>query len=57
MALQRKGENIQDGLAAWHKKAAGNCSIDYAFHQIMGDIHEQSLKDLHRLHPRFPLPG
>ena len=46
MALQRKGENIQDGLAQWHRKAEGNCSIDYAFHQIIGDVNEQSLKDM-----------
>ena len=46
MALQRQGENIQEGLATWHKKAEGNCSIDYAFHQIMGGVDEQSLKDM-----------
>ena len=31
-AVQRYGEVVQDGLAAWHAKAAGNCHIDYAFH-------------------------
>jgi dihydropyrimidinase len=46
MALQRYGENVQDGLATWHRKAEGNCSIDYAFHQIMGGVDEQSLKDM-----------
>ncbi|MBU3703205.1 MAG: amidohydrolase family protein, partial [Ilumatobacteraceae bacterium] len=46
MALQRYGENVQDGLATWHRKAEGNCSIDYAFHQIIGGIDEQSLKDM-----------
>ncbi|MBM3729539.1 MAG: dihydropyrimidinase [Actinobacteria bacterium] len=46
MALQRYGENVQDGLATWHRKAEGNCSIDYAFHQIIGGIDDQSLKDM-----------
>ena len=46
MAVQRYGENVQDGLAEWHRKAAGNCAVDYAFHQIIGGIDEQSLKDL-----------
>src|SRR3954470_6375909 len=35
-AIQRTGERVQDGLAAWHEKAAGNCAIDYGFHQIIG---------------------
>ena len=46
MALQRYGENVQQGLATWHKKAEGNCSIDYAFHQIIGGIDDQSLADM-----------
>ena len=28
-AVQRTGEVVQDGLAAWHGKADGNCAIDY----------------------------
>jgi len=32
-AIQRTGERIQDGLAAWHEKAGGNCAIDYGFHE------------------------
>jgi dihydropyrimidinase len=35
--VQRYGENVQESLATWHKKAAGNCSIDYAFHLIVSD--------------------
>ena len=46
MALQRYGENVQQGLATWHRKAEGNCSIDYAFHQIIGGVDDQSLKDM-----------
>src|SRR5215468_3036094 len=43
-AVQRTGEVVQDGLAAWHTKADGNCAIDYGFHMIIGDITEDSLK-------------
>jgi dihydropyrimidinase len=46
MSLQRYGENVQDGLARWHAKAEGNCAVDYAFHQIIGGIDDQSLKDM-----------
>ena len=43
-AVQRTGENVQDGLADWHAKADGNCAIDYGFHQIIGGVDEESLK-------------
>jgi len=46
MALQRYGENVHEGLAEWHRKAAGNCAVDYAFHQIVDAADEQSLKDM-----------
>ena len=46
MAVQRYGENVHEGLAEWHRKADGNCSIDYSFHQIIGGVDEQSLKDM-----------
>ncbi|WP_314505670.1 dihydropyrimidinase [uncultured Microbacterium sp.] len=42
-AVQRYGERIQDGLAAWHAKAAGNCAIDYGFHQIIGGVDADAL--------------
>jgi dihydropyrimidinase len=42
-AVQKYGERIQDGLAAWHAKAAGNCAIDYGFHQIIGGVDEAAL--------------
>ncbi|MFC0678659.1 dihydropyrimidinase [Lysobacter korlensis] len=42
-AVQRTGERVQDGLAAWHEKAAGNCAIDYGFHQIIGGVDENAL--------------
>jgi dihydropyrimidinase len=44
MAVQRYGENVHQGLAEWHRKAEGNCAIDYAFHQIVGGVDDESLK-------------
>src|SRR6187431_1588525 len=42
-AVQRYGERVQDGLAAWHAKAQGNCAIDYGFHQIIGGVDGDAL--------------
>jgi dihydropyrimidinase len=49
MAVQRAGENVFDGLAEWHRKAEGECAIDYAFHQIIGGVDDESLKALRYL--------
>ena len=43
-AVQTHGQRVQDGLAAWHEKAAGNCAVDYGFHQIIGEVTEDSLQ-------------
>ncbi len=43
-AVQRTGEDVHDGLAAWHEKADGNCAIDYGFHQIIGGVDDAALK-------------
>jgi dihydropyrimidinase len=48
-SVQRYGEVVQDSLAAWHAKAAGNCHIDYAFHQILGGVDDESLKAMDQL--------
>lgn len=48
-AVQRYGERVEDGLAAWHEKAAGNCAIDYGFHQIIGGVDAASLKAMDTL--------
>src|SRR5204862_5001855 len=48
-AVQRTGERVQDGLAAWHAKADGQCAIDYAFHQIIGGVDDDSLKAMDEL--------
>ncbi|TXK17004.1 dihydropyrimidinase [Homoserinibacter sp. GY 40078] len=42
-AVQTYGQKVMDGLAAWHEKAAGNCAIDYGFHQIIGGVDADSL--------------
>jgi len=43
-AVQNTGGSVQDALGRWHEKADGNCAIDYAFHQIIGGVDEESLK-------------
>ena len=48
-AVQRTGERVQDGLAAWHAKADGNCAVDYAFHQIVGGVDDDALKAMEEL--------
>ena len=48
-AVQTQGTRVQDGLAAWHAKADGNCHIDYGFHQIIGGVDDDSLKAMDEL--------
>jgi dihydropyrimidinase len=48
-AVQRYGGRVEDGLATWHTKAAGNACIDYGFHQIIGGVDEFSLKAMDAL--------
>ena len=48
-AVQTYRQKVMDGLAAWHEKAAGNCAIDYAFHQIIGGVDADSLAVLPNL--------
>ena len=48
-AVQTTGQRVEDGLATWHEKAAGNCAIDYGFHQIVGGVDEASLKAMENL--------
>ncbi len=43
-AVQNTNTSVQERLAEWHGKAAGQCSIDYGFHQIIGGVDEESLK-------------
>src|SRR5690349_8138737 len=48
-AVQRSGENVHEGLAAWHAKADGECHIDYGFHMIIGGVDDDSLKAMDAL--------
>ncbi|MGV9413533.1 dihydropyrimidinase [Nocardia sp. NPDC003693] len=48
-AVQKPGERVQDSLAQWHRKADGQCAIDYGFHQIVGDVNGESLKGMAEL--------
>ncbi|WP_017590265.1 dihydropyrimidinase [Nocardiopsis ganjiahuensis] len=45
-AIQRPGESVRAGVDAWMAKADGNCAIDYAFHAILSDVNESSLKEM-----------
>jgi dihydropyrimidinase len=48
-AVQRTGENVYEGLAAWHAKAEGNCHVDYGFHMIIGGVDDDALKAMDAL--------
>jgi len=48
-AVQSKGEALRPGLEAWMAKAEGNCAIDYGFHMIMGDVNDDTLKEMDAL--------
>lgn len=45
-AIQQVGGTLRTGLDAWHAKAEGNCAIDYAFHMILADVNETTLKEM-----------
>ena len=48
-AVQKAGERVLDALAAWHQRAAGECAVDYGFHQIIGGVDEDSLQAMSTL--------
>jgi dihydropyrimidinase len=48
-AVQSRGQALRAGLDAWMEKADGNCSIDYAFHMIMSDVNESTLREMPKL--------
>jgi dihydropyrimidinase len=48
-AVQRTGESVRDGLAAWHAKADGQCAIDYGFHQIIGGVDDEAIEAMQYL--------
>lgn len=47
--VQAHGQRVQDQVALWHEKAGGNCAVDYAFHQIVGDVNPESLQAMDAL--------
>ncbi len=47
--VQTHGQQVIDTVAAWHEKAGGNCAVDYGFHQIIGDVNDDSLKQMDAL--------
>jgi dihydropyrimidinase len=47
--VQYAGENVLDQYQLWHEKAAGNCAIDYGFHQILSDVQDSSLSAMDEL--------
>ncbi len=47
--VQAHGQQVQDQVQLWHDKAAGNCAIDYAFHQIIGEVDRNSLAAMDEL--------
>ncbi|MCP4303447.1 MAG: dihydropyrimidinase [bacterium] len=44
--IQMKGESLMGSFEDTMAKAAGSSAIDFGFHQIVGDVNEQSLADL-----------
>ena len=48
-AVQVKGDRIMDGFETWMAKADGNTAIDYGFHMIVGDVNEETLKEMDTL--------
>ena len=47
--VQAHGQRVQDQVALWHEKAGGSCAIDYGFHQIIGEVDDESLKAMDEL--------
>ncbi len=43
-ATQTVGQQVQGALEARFAEAEGQCAVDYAFHMIIGDVNEASLK-------------
>ena len=44
-----RASGCRTGSPPWHDKAAGNCAIDYGFHQIIGGVDDESLKAMDEL--------
>ncbi|MFE7421190.1 dihydropyrimidinase [Rhodococcus sp. NPDC057529] len=47
--VQTAGQNPLKQYELWHEKAAGNCAVDYGFHQILSDVQDSSLTAMDEL--------
>jgi dihydropyrimidinase len=45
-ATQAKGEDVRSAFDARMALAEGNCAIDFGFHMIIGDVNDDSLKEM-----------
>ena len=48
-AVQTVGHTLREGLDTWYAKADGRCAVDYAFHMILSDVNEHTLKEMDKL--------
>lgn len=48
-AVQTPGHALREGLDTWYAKADGRCAVDYAFHMILSDVNEGTLKEMDHL--------
>ncbi len=48
-ATQTRGRSLREGLDAWHAKADGRCSVDYAFHMAVCDVNDSTLAEMDAL--------
>jgi dihydropyrimidinase len=48
-AMQAKGEALRKAADTWHAKAEGVTAIDYAFHMIMTDVNDGTIKEMDNL--------
>jgi dihydropyrimidinase len=47
--VQYPDQNVVEQYNLWQQKAAGNCAIDYGFHQILSDVQDSSLTAMDEL--------
>ncbi|TJZ54707.1 dihydropyrimidinase [Streptomyces piniterrae] len=45
-AVQSRGQALRAGLDTWHAKSDAQCAIDYAFHMILSDVNQHTLKEM-----------
>lgn len=45
-ATQERGRSVIEGFESRMAEAAGECAIDYGFHMVLSDVHDQSLTEM-----------